>query len=84
MNTYSVQVVKLREDESVDRQIFAHTSHLTEGTRVRLMVGEVPAWMVVHADWYRTDLVWQFETEHPTLLIGWQQLLARLEAKWES
>jgi hypothetical protein len=74
-----VQVVNLREDETIDRQILSHTAHLPEGTRVRVLVGSIPAWSITHADWYRCDLVWQFETDQPGVLMGWSQRLRELE-----
>ena len=79
MNVNCVQVVNLREDESVDRQILAHTAHLPKGSRVRVLVGSIPAWSITHADWFRSDLVWQVETDQPGVLIGWSQRLNELE-----
>jgi len=79
VNVNCVQVVYLREDESIGRQILAHTAQLPEGTRVRVLVGSIPAWCVTHADWYRDDLVWQVETDQPGVLMGWSQRLRELE-----
>lgn len=84
MTAYWVQVVHLRDDYSVDRQIFAHTAHLPEGTRVRVIVGKIPAWSVIHTDWYREDLVWQFETDHPSVLMSWYELTNKLGEKCPS
>jgi len=78
MSTHLVQVVRLQRDDSVDRQLIAHTAHLPKGSRVRVMVGEIRAWHVVGTAWYRPELVWQFETEEPDVLTGWHHRLGEL------
>jgi hypothetical protein len=79
VNVNCVQVVNLRDDEPIGRQILAYTAHLPEGTRVRVLVGSIPAWSITHTDWYRDDLVLQVESDQPGVLIGWSQRLNELE-----
>ncbi len=78
MSAHLVQVVRLRDDDSIDRQIMAYTAHLPEGSRVRVMVGEIRAWHVTGTAWYRPDLIWQFETQEPDVLSGWHHRLSEL------
>ena len=78
MSAHLVQVVRLQDGDSVDRQIKTYTAHLPEGSRVRVMVGEIRAWHVTGTDWYRPDLMWQFEAEEPDVHSGWDHLLRDL------
>jgi hypothetical protein len=73
-----VQVVRLRDDDSVDRQIMNHTAHLTEGDCVRIDVGNIRAYYLAGTAWNQPGVVYQFESENPDVLIGWRQRLREL------
>tara|TARA_B110000879_G_C10778222_1_gene357974 strand:+ start:250 stop:510 length:261 start_codon:yes stop_codon:yes gene_type:complete len=76
-----VQVVRLREDDSVDRQIMTNTAHLTEGDCVRIDVGNIPAHFLAGTAWDQHGVVYQFESENPDVLIGWTNRLKDLGAQ---
>jgi hypothetical protein len=78
MIVHLVQVVKLHSNDSVDRQIMAHTAHLPAGSRVRVKVGEIRAWHLTGMAWYRPDLIWRFESENPDVLPDWDHRLGEL------
>ena len=71
-----VQVVRLRDDDSVDRQIMTNTAHLTEGDCVRIDVGNISAHRLAGTAWDQPGVVFQFESENPDVLIEWQKRLS--------
>jgi len=71
-----VQVVRLRDDDSVDRQIMTKTAHLTEGDCVRIDVGNIRAHRLAGTAWDQPGVVYQFESENPDVLIEWQRRLS--------
>ena len=73
-----VQVVRLRDDDSVDRQIMTKTAHLTQGDCVRIDVGNIRAHQLAGTAWDQPGVVYQFESENPDVLIGWHQRLNEL------
>jgi hypothetical protein len=61
------------------------TAGLMPGTMVRLDVGNaspynwcLPGVYTIQADWFRTDLVWQFTGSNPQRLTEWQQVVAEI------
>jgi len=71
-----VQVVRLRDDDSVDRQIMTKTAHLTQGDCVRIDVGNIRAHQLAGTAWDQPGVVYQFESENPDVLIEWQKRLS--------
>jgi hypothetical protein len=61
------------------------TAGLMPGTMVRLDVSNtspynwcLPGVYRIQADWFRTDLVWQFTGSNPQRLTEWQQVVAEI------
>ena len=73
MIVHLVQVVRLRDDDSVDRQIMTNTAHLTEGDCVRIDVGNIRAHRLAGTAWHQPGVIYQLESENPDVLIEWRQ-----------
>jgi hypothetical protein len=86
-NAQFVLCVYLKLDGGDPReQLRRATAHAQSGTLIRVMVGDiapitfgVPFPNPADFAWYRTDLIWQFNTGNSRRLHQWQTLLAEIE-----
>jgi len=78
MIVHLVQVVRLGDDDSVDRQIMANTAHLTDGDCVRIDVGNIRAHRLAGTAWHQPGVIYQLESENPDVLTGWTKRLKDL------
>lgn len=86
-NAQFVLVVYLELDSGDPReQIRRATAQAQAGTLIRVIVGDVapvpfgvPFPNAADWAWYRTDLIWQFNSGNSRRLNQWQTLLAEIE-----